>query len=424
MRYAIVGFGCAGFNAARAIRTEDVNGEIHVFEQHNTPPANPMLTTYYTSDVISFNTIFPFGSLQEIQDKYRLDIHSEKKVERVQAKEKKLLFSDGTSDCFDRILISTGARAFVPPIEGYPSSRTFLMRTTADAVRLKQHLDTMQVKKAVVVGASMVGIKVAELLQRRSIDTTIADFADFLFPVAAFRDVAKELENRVRTKGVSFAWNKGLAGVTEKGVRFSDGSELEADVICLCIGTRANTELVSNKEIVEGEAVKVNRGIVVNERMETSVPGIYAAGDCCEGKNLLTGQTMIIGLWQNAGIQGDVAGHNMAGSPRSYPGTIPHNITHFWDTYFIGIGDNRAEGEEIIFGGLHEQMFIKAVVRDGNLKCINIIGNSEIGGILKSFFLKQLYTSRKVYLPTAQRIMLMKNGLTSGFIDLIEGGLR
>ncbi len=424
MRYAIVGFGCAGFNGARAIRTEDPPGEIHVFEQTGAPPANPMLTTYYASEAINYKAIFPFGTLEEIRAKYGLIIHSEVRVAHVRAESRELVFENGTVDSFDRILIATGARAFVPPIEGYPSDRTFLMRTTADAVRLKTYLDATPVKKAVVVGASMVGIKVAELLLNRGVETTIADFAEFLFPVAAFRDVAEELEERVRSRGISFAWHKGVAGIGEKSVRFSDGTELEADIVCLCIGTRANTELLANKEVVEGESVRINRGIVVDDHMRTTVPGIYAAGDCCEGRNLLTGETMIIGLWQNAGFQGDTAGHNMAGADRSYRGTIPHNITHFMDIYFIGIGDNRAIGEMLTFGSLKGPLFVKAVQRKGALRCVNIIGNSEVGGILKSFFLKQLSTSAPAHLPTVQRMVLMKNGLPADFIDLLEGGLR
>ena len=424
MRYAIVGFGCAGFNAARAIRTEDPSGEIHVFEQTGAPPANPMLTTYYASEAINFNAVFPFGTLEEIRAKYDFVIHSEVKVAHVRAESRELVFENGSVESFDRILVATGARAFVPPIEGYPSDHAFLMRTTADAVRLKTYLDATPVRKAVVVGASMVGIKVAELLLNRGIETVIADFAEFLFPVAAFRDVAEELEERVRSRGIRFAWHKGVAGIGERCVRFSDGTELEADIVCLCIGTRANTELVANKEVVEGEGVRVNRGIVVDEHMRTSVFGVYAAGDCCEGKNLLTGETMIIGLWQNAGFQGDTAGHNMAGANRVYRGTIPHNITHFMDIYFIGIGDNRAIGEMVTYGDIKGPLFVKAVQQKGCLKCVNIIGSSEVGGILKSFFLKQLNSAAPAHLPTVQRMVLMKNGLPADFIDLLEGGLR
>lgn len=424
MRYAIIGFGCAGVNAARAIRTSDPDGEIYVFEKTGNPPTNPMLTTYYASDVIRYQAVFPFGDLEEIEKAYRLKICSEKTVVHVSADQKELHFADGEREKFDKILISTGARAFVPPIEGYPNSKVFLMRTMEDAIHLREYLDVNQIRQGLVVGASMVGIKVAELLNDRGVKTTLADFADFLFPLAAFEDVARELERRVRGYGIDFLWKKGLSAISDNGAVFADGTEVEADIICLCIGTRASTELLANKEVVDGETVCVKRGIVVDERMQTNIQDIYAAGDCCEGTNLLTGQTMIIGLWQNAGIQGDVAGHNMAGVPKVYRGTIPHNITHFMDVYFIGIGDNRAAGELLCYGELSDTVCVRAIVSEGRLKCVNIIGNSEIGGILKSFFLKQLSMSGLVQFPKIQRMMLMKNGLPEEFINLLEGGLQ
>ena len=100
IKYAIVGFGCAGFNAARAIRTEDPDGEIHVFERTDAPPANPMLTTYYASEAINYKAVFPFGTLADIQEKYRLQIHSEVTVDHIDAEKKMLLFADGSACCF------------------------------------------------------------------------------------------------------------------------------------------------------------------------------------------------------------------------------------------------------------------------------------------------------------------------------------
>ena len=94
------------------------------------------------------------------------------------------------------------------------------------------------------------------------------------------------------------------------------------------------------------------------------------------------------------------------------------------DIYFIGIGDNRAIGEMVTYGDIKGPLFVKAVQQKGCLKCVNIIGSSEVGGILKSFFLKQLSSAASAHLPTVQRMVLMKNGLPADFIDLLEGGLR
>lgn len=420
-RYAIVGFGCAGYSAAQAIRQTDPTGEIHVFERTGDPPANPMLTTYYASGRLSYQGAFPFGDLADIAARLRLKMHSRTSVERVIAENKTLLLSDGSREPFDKILISTGARPFLPKLQGLPDSRVFLMRTMADAQALKDYLNDHPVKKAVVVGASMAGIKVAELFQQRGLDVTLADFAAYLFPLAALEEVGRELERRVALRGVRFLWRAAAEEITPKGIRFGNGTELEADLICLCIGTRANVELTANTQVVEEQPIRVGRGIVVNTRMETTAAGIYAAGDCCEGIDLQTGETKIIGLWANAGRQGHTAGCNMAGGHSEYPGNIVHNITHFMDIDFIGLGDNRAEGDSVVYGDLRGELYIRAVVKDRALRCINIIGCCEISGILKSYFMKRISAGPEARLSARQEAMLLRGGLDREFINLIGG---
>lgn len=421
-RYAIVGFGCAGYHGAKAIREVDQECEIHIYERTQKPPSNPMLTTYYASGKLEYEGAFPFGSLDAIKEELNVVLHGDETVKRVLPEEKALVLENGT-EYFDKILISTGARAILPGLSGLPDQRVFLMRTMEDAGRLKAYLEQNPVKKGVVIGASMVGIKVAELLCKRGIDTTIADLASWLFPLAAFENVAREIERRVSGQGIGFKWDSSVTEVTEKGVRFRDGEELEADVICMCIGTRANVELAANTDVVRESAIQIGKGIVVNERMETSVPGIYAAGDCCEGTDLQTGQTMIIGLWANAGCQGANAGYNMAGKPSAYYGNIVHNITHFMDMDFIGLGNNRSGGSTISFGELDSPLYIQAVRGERGLACVNILGSCQVSGILKSFLIKQLALGAEAKLSLSQRAHLAGQGITEEFMELLEGGI-
>lgn len=456
-RIAIIGFGCAGYNGARALRASGFKGEIHVYESTQEPPANPMLTTYYVSGKLKEKDAYPFGRLDSITRDLNLCLHSGETVQKV-LPDKSVLLADGGRELFDKVLIATGARALLPALKGLPQAgmiaskgtenglgtgsvpelesgpriegvpasgigqeafRVFLMRTMDDARRMKQALERGDIKKAVVVGASMVGIKVAELLLNQGIEVTLADFASYLFPLAALEPVARELERRVGQRGVKFKWNSAIEEITEHGARFGDGGELSADLICLCVGTRANVELAANTEAVSG-TVQIHRGIVVNSRMETSVPGIYAAGDCCEGTNLQTGETMIIGLWANAGGQGETAGKNMAGIPDEYPGNVVHNITHFMDMDFIGLGDPRLPGERVAFGELSGPRYVEAVVKDGRLQCVNIIGGQEESGIIKSLLMR-CFTGAQATLAPCQRSLLLKAGYTDEFLQLLEG---
>ena len=419
-RYAIIGFGCAGYSAAKALRQAGWQGELHVYERTLEPPANPMLTTYSASGKLPEKGAYPFGSLEAIAPKLGLTLHSGAVVRRIRAEDRAVILTDGSEERFDKILIATGARASIPPIPGADGPNVFSMRTMEDARRLRRRLEQGDVRRAVVVGASMVGIKVAELLLNRGVETCMADFASWLFPLAAYENVARELEKRVGERGLAFRWNAGISAVTPEGARFSDGSLIPADIVCLCIGTRANTELVGNTEVAQGQNIEIRRGIVVDSRMQTTAPGIYAAGDCCEGMNLQSGETMIIGLWANAASQGETAGRNMAGDLAEYPGTIVHNITHFMDMDFIGLGDIRLPGRTVCFALSRSGAYVQAVVDEGQLRSINILGSYAISGVLKSLLIRRI-TQPEEELTDAQRGLLIREGFSAGFIRLLEG---
>ena len=413
--YAIVGFGCGGYHAARAIRRADPTGRITVFSDTPQPPFNPMLTTYYASQRLELEGVFPFGSLEQVRRE--LELRMEERVERVDVQGKRVETTRG-SESFDAILIATGARALVPEPLRQGGGEFFLMRTLSDAQVLRDHLDFHPVKKAVVVGGSMVGIKVAELLWRRGIEVAMVDAASYLFPLAAYGSTARAIEARLREKGLSLVFDAQVAAIEPGGVRLSRGELLEADLVCLCIGTRANVELVANTRVVEGQGLRIGRGIVVDEGMRTSCPGIYAAGDCCEGVDLQTGKTAIIGLWANAGAQGDCAGRNMAGVPARYYGNILHNITHFFDMDFIGLGDPRLPGQRHMFRG--KDYTVEIALEGERLNSVNIFGNYKISGILKSGLTKRLLDSG-ARLTTAQQGLLRAEGMSAAFVELLGG---
>src|SRR5699024_10339739 len=143
--------------------------------------------------------------------------------------------SGGTARNYDKLLIATGANAFVPPVEGRENPNVYTMRTMRDARSLRERLDQGRIRSAVVVGASMVGIKIVELLRQRGIACTLSDLAEHIFPTAAFDSVAEEIERRLAEQGVELAFGKGLAGLADRPeggvtVRLSDGSSLNCDL--------------------------------------------------------------------------------------------------------------------------------------------------------------------------------------------------
>ena len=416
--YAIIGFGCAGYYGAKTIRENDPDGKITVFSEHEYSPYNPMLTTYYVANKIPFEGMFPFGDMYKIKEELGLNVISGKKVAKVNADSKTVVMENGEEFVFDKILISTGASAFAPAFEGLAPEKAFYMRTIGDAIKLKEALESHSYKSALVVGASMVGIKVVELLNARGIKTTFADMANRIFPLAAYESVSREIERRISEKGVKLALGSALSSVEEIADGFkcnmSDGSIVDADLIVLCIGTRTNVS------IVDADKVKINKGILVDENMATSADGIYAAGDVSEGAELQSKDSMIIGLWANAAHQGITAGANMAGGTASFDGNFMHNITHFMDMDFIGFGDNKLPGTVYTSGDITKGLYVEAVIGEEGLVGVNILDNYRISGTVKNY-LYRIMETKDTTLSPIQKGILIKEGLKPSFIEKMEG---
>ncbi len=298
-RYAIVGFGCAGYHALSALRESDHDAEIHVFSELDQPPANPMLTTYYAAGRLPFEALFPFGSLEEVAQRLSPVLHMDTRVTALDKDSRALVLADGERMEFDAVLLATGADPVVPPLGVTVGRRVLCMRTVADAKRLRQRLEAGGVRSVTVIGASMVGIKIVELCREAGLACTLADLAERVFPLAALPDVSAEIQRRLEEQGVALRFGAAVTAAeeTENQVttHFAQGEPVISDLLVLCIGTRARTELA------RAAGLEVDRGIVVNDSMETSAPGIYAAGDCCQGREIMSGGHQIIGLWANAG---------------------------------------------------------------------------------------------------------------------------
>lgn len=372
--FAIIGFGCAGYHAVTAIRQADAVSAIDIYSEHPDPPNNPMLTTYYASNRLCYEGMFPFGNLEELASAYNANIYSNTMVAGIDGAAREIILENGYRKKYDKILIATGAHTFIPPIPNACPEITISMRTLEDARDFRNRLNQDHIRQAVVIGASMAGIKVVEALHNHGIRTILADMAPHIFPLAAYPATAARIEEALAAKGISLKFHAGLKAI-HKGssmadVEFSDGSVVSADLVALCLGTRANTSLAADA------GIRVNRGILVNA--------------------------------------------NMAGKYQVFQGNILHNITHFFDMDFIGFGDNRIKGTALSFENRKKGLWMEAVKTETGIAGINILGNYRISGILKNHILTLLKDPRHK-ISDMQRGILRKEGLNDAFISLLEG---
>lgn len=404
-KIAIIGNGGAGAECIKALRESGYSGEIHVFTSSKWPIYNPMLTTYYVAGKISLDQLFLYGKGNEFYQEYKVDVHSSSPVIALDVEKGVVANQAGFELDYDQCLIASGASPILPSIEGVGSERVYTMRTVEDALRLKEALDKKP-RKALVIGASLVGIKLMELFYHVGMEVCLADLADHIFPLNAHPECANLIEERLSQMGIKLRFGAGIKKVedTPNSIKayFADGNENEeADLLVMCIGMRANTGFIDRKQI------EVKQGVLVDEQMRTNVPGVYAAGDVSQGKNLLTGAQQVIGLWDNARYQGRAAGRNMAGISERLPGSVPHNITHFMGMDFVSMGDicEYDRMEKKYAGGQFLQLFWK----DGLLTGANFIDTYTESGIIKNALVKGLMQNQSSYgysLPAVQNLLL------------------
>lgn len=419
-KIAIIGFGGAGYCAAKAARSCDPDAQIDVYSDSGLAPYNPMLTTYYVKGSIDYSAMFPFGSMEDIQNELRLNIRETVRVVALNGQEKSISLSNGDVETYDNILISTGASAVMPPLQGIDLPGVFKMRTAQDAVQLKEALDKGTIESGLVIGASWVGIKVIEDFYARNISCTLVDGAGWIFPIAAFQETALRIHKDLQDKGVELAFHQMLHHIEQGSdgrltAVMQSGDRYTADTIAVCIGVRPNIAFLKDSGIAMG------RGILVNERMQTNLPGIYAAGDCCEAVEVQSGKHMNIGVWKNAQDQGEVAGFNMAGKPVEFGGNLLLNLAHYMDYDFVSIGDmNACRPEDTVYEYEDDTYYIRAVKDETAVKCVNLIGPAESNGVLKHILLKA-YENSTADVDIKSICFLKNKGIPDNFIDFIGG---
>lgn len=381
----IIGNGAAAVHAVRAIRESGCEEDIHLFADSTWPPYNPMLTTYFVAGKITLESCFPFGTGLEFYQSYKVHVHLGSPVVEVDTVKQEIRTGNGASLRYSRCLVASGASPYLPPVTGIKGEGVYTMRTLEDALRLRQALKTNP-RRALVVGASMVGIKLVELFYEAGVEVCLADLAPQVFPLAAHPDCARIIEGYLEGKGIKLRLGAGIKGIetAKRGLKaYFSGHEAaeEADLAVIAIGVRPNLQFLDPAQ------VKIDKGLVVDDRLRTSAPNLYAAGDAAQGTNLLSGEKEIIGLWANARYQGRAAGRNMAGTEDYYPGSLPHNITHFLDMVFVGIGDmRRGEREEKI---RRDDAYLHLVWEGERLKGVNLLNCYRTAGVWKQILINQ-----------------------------------
>ena len=383
--YVIVGNSAAALGGIEGIRSMDGDKPITLIAKETEPIYSRPLISYWLAGKVSDAEMYPVSA--DFYDTGNIEAMGGAEVVAVDAAARCATLADGRTIEFDRLLIAGGGTPIVPPepdVGDLAGVSTFTC--WGDAVRVKQWLDRKGVTAGVVVGGGFIGIKAAEALVDLGIEATIVELSDRIMP-AAFDDVAGEMAvHSLRSRGVGVC-----RGVTVKaargvdghlaGVTLSDGTPIDCQLLLLAIEVRPNTAFIA------GSGLDIDRGLCVNDRMETSAEGIYAAGDIAQGLDRITGAARSIPILRNARKQGRVAGANMAGGDEVFRGGVAMNSTDVFGLPCISIGLTNPpedEGFETVRRRAPgDEAYIKLVYRGNTLVGALCVGAIERAGVLR-----------------------------------------
>ena len=370
-RYVIIGNGTAAVGCIEGIRSADGAGEITVISAEDHPVYSRPLISYYLEGRTDLERMRyrPEGFYGE----NGCSVMYGKRAVSIDPDKKSVLLDDGTEVGYDSLCVAAGSRPFVPPFEGLDSvKKRFSFMTLDDALALEQAL--RDDARVLIVGAGLIGLKCAEGIRDRVGKITVCDLADRVLSSILDPVCAAAVQRHLEDNGISFMLGDTAVRFDGGTAYMKSGKTAEFDILVLAVGVRANSELVKN---AGGET---NRGVIVNGKMETTLPDIYAAGDCAEGFDSSLGANRVIAILPNAYMQGHTAGANMAGGDEVYDNAVPMNSIGFFGLHMMTCGAYDGEMTE----ERSDEGIRRFFVKDGLLRGYILIGGIDRAGIYTS----------------------------------------
>ncbi|MDR1805292.1 MAG: FAD-dependent oxidoreductase [Clostridium sp.] len=366
MRIVIVGNSTAAIGAVEGIRSADKKAEITIIASEREHSYSRPLISYLLE-----------GKTDLERMKYRpnsfyadnnVSTMLGRSVTAVNAAEHFVELADGERLQYDRLLWAAGSRPFIPPIEGLEQAGYFTFQSLEDAQRLSDALTPQS--RVLIVGAGLIGLKCAEGIYSRVGGITVAEFAPRILPSILDEDGAAIVQKHLEAKGLKFYLSNAVKSVDGKAASLADGTVLEYDTLVIASGVKPNVEQLS------AAGAKTARGILTDDCGRTSLPDIYAAGDCTESTDLTDGESRILAILPNAYIQGRTAGKAMVGVSEPFSEAMPVNSIGVFGLHIGTVG--MAKGESIVVNNGDYRRFFLA---DNRLTGFILVGDIKRAGI-------------------------------------------
>ncbi len=366
MKYVLVGNSFASLFAAEAIRKVDHTGEVTIIGDETQRIYTRALIHEYLAGVIPTSKMFLRD--ENHYDRLNIRLLSGKRATKLSVETKEVLLNDEPVK-YDRLFLGVGGVPFVPQgmegLEKFPN-QIFTFLKFSDAHRLAELCK--QAQNVVVLGAGLIGMQAAEAFAMLGKKVTVIELADYVLPMVSDQTAGRMIQRIMEHEGVTFSLSDSVTrltgdGGTLKEVHLRSGKTIPADLFVVAVGVRPNVGWLKDSGIT------IDRGLVIDNRTQTSVKDVYAGGDCAQGQELISGSRMVLATIPIAAEMGTVAGYNMAGVPAEYRGGIPLNALQFGPAQIISYGYVKEKDTQEVLSVLDERnrIYKKLVLEDNRI---------------------------------------------------------
>ncbi|HWT76194.1 MAG TPA: FAD-dependent oxidoreductase [Mobilitalea sp.] len=347
MRIVIIGAVAAGTSAAAKARRNNEEAEIVIYEKDSMISYSGCGMPYYIGgDVESADELTPRDPAF-FKSKYNVDIYTQHEVLSLNPDIKSLevnnlITGEVFTDTFDKLVIATGASAVVPPIKGTDQTHIFTLRNISDMKNIKEYIDKVHPKKAIIAGSGFIGLELCENLQKLGIEITLIEKQQQVSP-GLDPDMAVYVKEHLIKNGIKVMTESSIEEIADKNVILAGGKTEEAELIILSVGVRPNVKLAKEAGIETG----ITGAIRVDKKLRTNKEDIYACGDCIEQFSIVTGRPVYRPLGSTANKTGRIAGDNITGGDLEFRGVLGTGIFRMFDMAVAQTGLSEKEAVDL-----------------------------------------------------------------------------
>lgn len=400
-QYVIIGNGVAAAGCIEGIRSVEHDSKITVVSEETHPVYCRPLISYYLEGKTDLERM-KYRS-DDYYNQMGCDVLYGKKAVNINPDAKTVKLNDDTLLSYDALCVAAGSSPFIPPVKGLDSvEKKFSFLTLDDTLALESAIT--KDSRVLIIGAGLIGLKCAEGLKNRVSDIVVCDLANRVLSSILDDECASMMQAHLEKNRIRFLLGDSAEHFENNTAIMKSGKTVPFDVLVLAVGVRANTSLISS---IGGE---VNRGILIDSRMKTTITDIYSAGDCTEGEDISCGEKRVLALLPNAYMQGRCAGINMAGGDAVFDNAIPMNSIGFFGLHAMTAGSyfGKEDGGEL-YEEKSEGKLKRLFTKNGFLTGFILIGDTDRAGIYTSLI------REKTPLDTINFELLKKIATTAAF---------